>query len=125
MTEICEFKKHYMDIRLDFGEKYNNPEISMDLAQFKYAIFLALKSLHGDMGCSVPVDVLKYRSDDRRAFIRFPSKELVKVWSALTLFSSYQDLGCMFRVYKVTPLLANLNLNSNIYKHKEKEKCTD
>ncbi|GFV10499.1 RNase H domain-containing protein [Trichonephila clavipes] len=51
--------------------------------------------------------------------------ELVKVWSALTLFSSYQDLDCMFRVYKVTPLLASLNLNSNIYKHKEKGKCTD
>ncbi|GFV10496.1 uncharacterized protein TNCV_1951441 [Trichonephila clavipes] len=74
MTEICEFNKHYMDVRLDFGEKYDNPEISMDLAQFKYAIFLALKSLHGEMGCSVRVDVLKYRSEDRRAFIRIPSK---------------------------------------------------
>ncbi|CAL1276688.1 unnamed protein product [Larinioides sclopetarius] len=97
----------------------------MDVKKFKYAIFLALKILHGDMGCSIPVDILKYREKDRRAIIRIPSKQVTKIWSALTLFSSYDDLECTFKVYKTTPVLSCLNLNSTMYNHKEQDKCTE
>ncbi|GFT14316.1 uncharacterized protein NPIL_196101 [Nephila pilipes] len=74
MNEVNVFSKCYMDIRLDFGEQYAYPEMSMDVTKFKYAIFLALKTLHGDVGCTVPVVIMKYREDDRRAFIQIPSK---------------------------------------------------
>ncbi|KAF8768048.1 Ribonuclease P protein subunit p14 like protein [Argiope bruennichi] len=114
-----------MDIRLDFGEQYGETEIPMDIKQFKYSIFLALKTLHGDMGCSIPFDILKYREKDRRAIIRFQSKHITAIWSALTLFSSYDDLECTFKVYKATPVLACLNLNSSIYNHKEQDKCME
>ncbi|CAL1276689.1 unnamed protein product [Larinioides sclopetarius] len=76
MSEVYYPGNYYMDIRLDFGEQYGLTEIPMDVKKFKYAIFLALKILHGDMGCSIPVDILKYREKDRRAIIRIPSKRL-------------------------------------------------
>ncbi|CAL1276687.1 unnamed protein product [Larinioides sclopetarius] len=125
MSEVYYPGNYYMDIRLDFGEQYGLTEIPMDVKKFKYAIFLALKILHGDMGCSIPVDILKYREKDRRAIIRIPSKQVTKIWSALTLFSSYDDLECTFKVYKTTPVLSCLNLNSTMYNHKEQDKCTE
>lgn len=115
--------KFYMDIRLDFGEEYGFSEVEMNEAKFKYTILLALKILYGDMGCTIPVDVLKYREEDRRAFVRVPANDVEKVWSALSLFSKYNDLACMFRIYKVTPVLACLMLNKPL-EHKIKEKCS-
>ncbi|XP_054710365.1 ribonuclease P protein subunit p14-like [Uloborus diversus] len=123
--ELRQSSNFYMDIRLDFGEEYGNSAVEMDEKLFRYAISLALKILYGDMGYIIPVDVLKYREEDRRALIRLPARELVKVWSALSLFSKYDDLDCMFRIYKVTPVLACLNLNSRLYEHLTVEGCRE
>ncbi|GIZ00796.1 ribonuclease P [Caerostris extrusa] len=75
----------------------------MDINIFRYVISSALKKVYGNMSCSIPVEILQYREKDRRGIIRIPSKETVKTWSALVLFSSYDDLECMFRVYKASP----------------------
>ncbi|XP_035220067.1 ribonuclease P protein subunit p14-like [Stegodyphus dumicola] len=77
------------------------------------------------MGYIIPIDILKYRTEDRRAYIRLPARDVTKVWSALSLFTSYEGLECMFRIFKVTQVLACLNLNSSIYFHKKTEDCTD
>lgn len=115
--------KFYMDIQLDFGEEFGNSGIEMDINKFKYAISLAMKKLYGEMGYITSIDVLKYKEKDRRAYIRIPASELVKVWSSLSLFSTYDGLDCMFRVYKVTPVLCCLSLNSRMYDHKAADEC--
>ncbi|GIY84212.1 ribonuclease P [Caerostris darwini] len=114
----------YMDISLDFFEEYGFKSIPMDINIFRYVISSALKRCM--MSCSIPVEILQYREKDRRGIIRIPSKETVKTWSALVLFSSYDNLECMFRVYKASPLLPCLNLCSSLYIHKKKDKeCTE
>nr|XP_042904752.1 uncharacterized protein LOC107444448 isoform X2 [Parasteatoda tepidariorum] len=67
-------RNFYMDIQLDFGEEYGGKPLDMEINAFKYAIFQALKNIYGDMGCIISVDILKYREEDRRAFIRVPSR---------------------------------------------------
>ncbi|KAG8185038.1 hypothetical protein JTE90_017061 [Oedothorax gibbosus] len=123
-VKLSQSSWFYMDIKLDFGENCDNSSLLMGVKQFKYAVFLALKTMHGDVGCAIPVDILKYDEKQRRAFIRIPSREVTKVWNSLLLFSSYEGLECMFRVYKVSPVLACLNMNSRLYNHKLSSNCS-
>lgn len=121
--ESYECKRCYMDLYLDFGPMHEKSKIEMDENQFQFAIFCALKTLFGDTGCAIKVDILYYNGE-RRAYISFSAKNLTAVWSALCLFSKYDGLDCMFLIYKVTPVLAALNLNSRGFKHKRiMEKC--
>lgn len=99
---------HYMKIKLDFlGAKAN-----VDSDIFKSVIVDALSELHGDVGAAMAVDILYFDCKTTEGIIRVPSKGLVKIWSALTLFSSYGNTSCNFRVNKVSPHLASLSVDS-------------
>ncbi|XP_064473453.1 ribonuclease P protein subunit p14-like [Ornithodoros turicata] len=104
----------YLDVALNFVDS-DHPEMSAKL--FKYAIMLALKQLHGEVGAGIPIDVLRYDKECMRAYLRTSVDQLVKVWSSLTLFSSYNNSQCSFRVYKVSHNLAALSVSSNAFQH--------
>ncbi|KAM7285994.1 ribonuclease P protein subunit p14-like [Ixodes scapularis] len=77
------------------------------------------------VGASIQVDVLRYREHDRRAYLRTSIKNLVKVWSSLTLCTSYDGKPCTFRIFKVSCSLASLSVCSSHYEHKPVRQTTD
>lgn len=98
---------HYLKIHLDFEEAAR-----LNDAHFKQLIISALKALHGEVGASLPFDVLKFDETSLSATLRVYSCGLVKLWSALTLFGSYYGKKCAFRVEQVSPFLLSLAGNS-------------
>ncbi|XP_066474291.1 ribonuclease P protein subunit p14 isoform X1 [Tiliqua scincoides] len=99
---------HYLKIHLEFQED----AISLNAVEFKQLIISALKRLHGEVGAALPVDVLTYEEKTLSAILRVPNIGLVKLWSALTLLSSYQNRSCAFRVIQTSPFLLALAGNS-------------
>lgn len=99
---------YYMMVTLDlFGAKAN-----FDSDLFKSVILKALQGVHGDVGASIAVDIIKFDKKSLQAIIRVPSKGLVKVWSAMTLYSSHNEKPCHFKISKVSPHLPSLSVNS-------------
>ncbi|XP_043934731.1 ribonuclease P protein subunit p14 [Protopterus annectens] len=98
---------HYLKIHLDCEE-----EVRLNDAHFKQLIISALKDLHGEVGASLPFDVLKFDEKSLSAILRVYSSGLVKLWSALTLLGSYHGKRCAFRVEQVSPFLLSLAGNS-------------
>uniref|UniRef100_A0A023G9W1 Putative ribonuclease p 14 subunit n=1 Tax=Amblyomma triste TaxID=251400 RepID=A0A023G9W1_AMBTT len=98
---VCRPQYVYMDASLNFEE----PQEDIDASIFKFVIVQALKKLFGEVGASVTVDVLRFRESDLRAYLRVRSSNLVRLWSSLTLASSYNGKPCFFRIYKVKLLL--------------------
>ncbi|XP_062979504.1 ribonuclease P protein subunit p14 [Elgaria multicarinata webbii] len=99
---------HYLKIHLEFQEA----DISLNAVEFKQLIISALKRLHGEVGAALPVDLLTYEEKTLSAILRVPTIGLVKLWSALTLFGSYQNRKCSFRVIQTSPFLLALAGNS-------------
>ncbi|XP_074861734.1 ribonuclease P protein subunit p14 [Carettochelys insculpta] len=99
---------HYLKLCLEFHET----GIRLNAAHFKQLIFSALKELHGEVGATLPVDVLTYEEKTMSAILRVPSSGFVKLWSALTLLGSYQNRKCAFRVIQTSPFLLALAGNS-------------
>ncbi|KAK2906755.1 hypothetical protein Q8A67_005740 [Cirrhinus molitorella] len=99
---------HYMKISLvlESGRK------SISEAQFKQLIICGLKDLYGEVGASFPFDLLKFDWDKLTAILRVYNSGLVKLWSALTLLGSYENVACAFRVTQVSPFLLALSGNS-------------
>ncbi|CAN7989225.1 unnamed protein product, partial [Ixodes hexagonus] len=108
-----------------FREFEGDPDLELDSRLFKYAIVMALRTLFGEVGASIQVDVLRYREADKRAYLRTSSKNLVKVWSSLTLCTSYDGKPCSFRIFKVSCSLASLSVASSQYKHKAVQQAMD
>ncbi|KAJ7317105.1 hypothetical protein JRQ81_003267 [Phrynocephalus forsythii] len=99
---------HYLKVHLEFQEAGN----LLNAVEFKQLIISALKRLHGEVGAALPVDVLAYEEKSLSAILRVPTRGLVKLWSALMLFSSYQSQQCAFRVTQTSPFLLALAGNS-------------
>ncbi|XP_066474292.1 ribonuclease P protein subunit p14 isoform X2 [Tiliqua scincoides] len=92
--------------------EFQEDAISLNAVEFKQLIISALKRLHGEVGAALPVDVLTYEEKTLSAILRVPNIGLVKLWSALTLLSSYQNRSCAFRVIQTSPFLLALAGNS-------------
>ncbi|KAM4022662.1 ribonuclease P protein subunit p14-like isoform 2-T2 [Anomaloglossus baeobatrachus] len=99
---------HYLKTQLVFQDK--PPKLSA--AQFKSLILSALKDLHGEVGVSFPLDLLKYDEKTLSAILRIKSSGLVKLWTSLTLLGQYQGLPCGIRVLQTSPFLLALAGNS-------------
>lgn len=99
---------HYMKISLIL----ENGNKSISAPQFKQLIISALKDLYGEIGAAFPFDLLKFDESSRTAILRVYNRGLVKLWSALTLLGSFQEVACAFRVIQVSPFLLALSGNS-------------
>ncbi|RWS17325.1 ribonuclease P protein subunit p14-like isoform X2 [Dinothrombium tinctorium] len=116
MSQRQRFIRHtmpyvYADISLEF--QLNDAQSNnIHERTFKIIIMSALKSLFGDVGAAINVDIIKYDSSEKRAFIRFPAKQFVRVRSALTLLSSWEKQNCTFRIHKICHSLSSLPIES-------------
>jgi len=81
----------------------------------------ALESLHGKIGTAIIVDVIKFDPVLMEVIVRVKERGLVKLWSALTLLSCYQDRKCAVKVIQVSPHLLSLAVDSRQWNTKEKE----
>ncbi|VDI61065.1 ribonuclease P protein subunit RPP14 [Mytilus galloprovincialis] len=100
----------YLKIKLEFEDGALEPEI--EAAMFKYFITQAIQSLHGEIGASHSVDVLKFRKRHLEAILRVSCSFLSKLWSSLTLVGNYKGQVCAFRVQQVSSHLMALSSNS-------------
>ncbi|XP_076362658.1 ribonuclease P/MRP subunit p14 a isoform X2 [Tachypleus tridentatus] len=101
---------NYMDISLDFGEEFGKKGIVVGSSMLISIIENSLKLLFGEVGASTVFDVVKYRERNRRAILRFYERDLVKMWSSLTLCSEVEGQVCAFRVNKVSQSMADESL---------------
>ncbi|PWA33450.1 hypothetical protein CCH79_00019910 [Gambusia affinis] len=126
---------HYLRVRLVLEDESTRVS-AVDLKTF---ITSCLRSLFGEVGAALNVDVLKYDEETLTALLRVPSRYrseagsarrswswfgfsflssgfcfrgLVKLWSSLTLQGFYQNRACAFRVLQVSPFLLALTGNS-------------
>ncbi|XP_075690057.1 ribonuclease P protein subunit p14 [Rhinoderma darwinii] len=99
---------HYLKIQLVFEDK----SVKLSAAQFKSLILSALKDLHGEVGASFPLDLLKYNGKTLFAILRIKSSGLVKLWTSLTLLGQYQGHQCSVSVIQTSPFLLALAGNS-------------
>ncbi|KAL1766144.1 ribonuclease P protein subunit p14 [Sigmodon hispidus] len=99
---------HYMKVCSEFQED----SIGLNAAQFKQLLVSALKDLFGEIGAALSADVLTYEEKTLSAILRVYSSDLAKLWSSLTLFGTYKNKKCAFRVIQVSPFLLALSVNS-------------
>ncbi|XP_063796943.1 ribonuclease P protein subunit p14 [Pseudophryne corroboree] len=99
---------HYLKIQLVFQEQ----GVKLSAAQFKLLVISALKELHGEVGASFPLDLLKFDEKTLCAIVRICSSGLVKLWTSLTLLGHYQNHECSIRVIQASPFLLALAGNS-------------
>ncbi|XP_069824902.1 ribonuclease P protein subunit p14 isoform X2 [Dendropsophus ebraccatus] len=99
---------HYLKVQLVFQEK----PLKLSAAVFKSLILSALKELHGEVGASLPLDLLKYDGKTLCAILRIKSEGRVKLWTSLTLLGRYQGQQCSIRVLQTSPFLLALAGNS-------------
>ncbi|KAL1007832.1 hypothetical protein UPYG_G00092220 [Umbra pygmaea] len=107
---------HYMSISLEFEN-----EETLSPAQLKQFIVNGLKDIYGEVGGAFPFDLLKFDELKLTAILRVYNSGLVKLWSALTLLSSFDQERCAVRVNQercavrvnqVSPFLLALSGNS-------------
>lgn len=100
----------YLKVRLEFENEDNHPEL--EPAVFKYTITQAIQSLHGEIGASHKVDVLKFKRNNLEAILRVSYNFFTKLWSSLTLIGNYKGQACVFRVLQVSSHLMALSSDS-------------
>lgn len=98
-------------------------ELPQTPVQLKAVIVQALQVLHGQVGASIPVDILHYiivndltvdccgGAQYGRAIIRTPYRDQIKVWSSLTLCTGHT----VCTVDKVSGSLQSLAVNSRTF----------
>jgi len=106
----------YLRVKLDISKAKDLPPVQLDAVTFKGLLLQALDSLHGKIGAALNVDVLRFEAKTMEAIVRVRERGLVKLWSALTLFSYYQDRQCAFTVIQVSPHLLSLATDSRQWK---------
>nr|CAL49377.1 ribonuclease P 14kDa subunit [Xenopus tropicalis] len=99
---------HYMKVQLEF----NGEGAQLSATQFKLLVVSALKNLHGEVGSSLPLDLLSFDEKTLCAVLRVCSRGLVKLWSSLTLLGHYKNHECSIRVIQTSPFLLALAGNS-------------
>ncbi|XP_040215146.1 ribonuclease P protein subunit p14-like isoform X2 [Rana temporaria] len=98
----------YLKVQLVFQRE----GVKLTAAQYKSLIVSAVKELHGEVGASCPLDLLKYDDKTLSAILRINSSGFVKLWTSLTLLGHYQNQECSIRVLQVSPFLLALAGNS-------------
>lgn len=111
----------YMRLKIDISKEDGLPPVAIDSVAFRSLIVHALGSLHGKIGSAINVDVIKFDAVSMEVIIRVKERGLVKLWSALTLLSHYQDRKCAVQVIQVSPHLLSLAVDSRQWKTKEEE----
>ncbi|KNC87481.1 hypothetical protein SARC_00415 [Sphaeroforma arctica JP610] len=91
---------HALKLRIDFesANRLTEAENVTDIIQF------ALQQLHGSVGASITVQVTEMDVSIENVTIEVHKSDVRKVWSALTMLSSYQGQRCRVLVRESTSL---------------------
>jgi RNase P/RNase MRP subunit POP5 len=68
------------------------------------------------VGAAIRVDILKYNASTRRAILKCPSDDFVKVRSALITVTEFSKAECYFKVHRVAASLLSLTASSRTFK---------
>jgi RNase P/RNase MRP subunit POP5 len=68
------------------------------------------------VGAAIRVDILKYNASTRRAVLKCPSDDFVKVRSALITVTEFSKAECYFKVHRVAASLLSLTASSRTFK---------
>jgi RNase P/RNase MRP subunit POP5 len=109
VTRVSKPEFTYLSINLEL-DSCDQDNAKPSVIELKVLISKALEELHGEIGKSIPVDVLRYVENDGKAILRTPHKSVVKVLSALTLCGMYKDLLCAFRINQISNHLIELGM---------------
>ena len=77
-------------------------------SQVKFLIVTALKSLHGETGAALGVDLLRWRPRQASFILRSHRDSMVRVRSALVVITRQGDRLCAVRVDKASSFLPDL-----------------
>lgn len=112
LKQTAEFS--YLKTTLEFEAETS---LDIDLILFRTILVQALKSLFGDLGAALQVDVLRYDSLMRQAILRVPNRGLVQLWSSLSWYSEHKDYRCRFHIHKISSCLLSLSTDSRTFQH--------
>ncbi|XP_026474903.1 ribonuclease P protein subunit p14 [Ctenocephalides felis] len=104
---------YYLDLSLELAQDDSN----VSIIYLKKNIINSLRQIFGEISSSVNIDILKYDSCERRAIIRVPAEQYVKLRSSLTLCSTYENISCAYKIHNISPSLLSLIGNSRTYSH--------
>jgi len=97
----------YLRVSLEFEEP-TKCEITRDL--FSYIITSAVTTLHGEVTAAEPLDILEFNQETLQATISCNRQSLEKVWSALTLYGSFNEQRCLFHISQTfSPITEQVN----------------
>ncbi|KAL9987161.1 hypothetical protein ACROYT_G001419 [Oculina patagonica] len=119
LPQIAQF--FYLRVKLEISKEDDLPPFEIDAVIFKSLLVQALQSLHGKIGSAINVDIIKFEPVLMEAIVRVKERGLVKLWSALTLLSYYQDRKCAIRVIQVSAHLLSLAADSRQWEIKQDE----
>ncbi|KAK0182501.1 hypothetical protein PV327_000637 [Microctonus hyperodae] len=105
---------HYLE---GFLELPRNPSRQISAVFFKKHLMQSLKQLFGELGADTTVDILKYDSSSRKFILRCKSKDYVKLRSALTLASTYEEDTCIYIIHKASASPFGLLSDGRNYQH--------
>ncbi|XP_019856410.1 PREDICTED: ribonuclease P protein subunit p14-like [Amphimedon queenslandica] len=84
---------------------FEEPNERFTIENFDFLLTKALQDLHGQVGAAITINVIEYSviaSNEYSVLISCPKKNLMKVWSSLTLTGTYQSNRCAVIVKNVT-----------------------
>lgn len=105
----------------EISKEVDERSVEIDAVTFKSILIQTLDALHGKVGSAISVDIIKFEASLKEAILRVKESGLVKLWSALTLLSYYEDKRCAIYVIQVSPYLLSLGADSRQWKINEKE----
>ena len=98
----------YLRTQLEFEEE----GVEVDNVTVRTMIIKALTSLHGEVGSSIQVDVLKHEVATGVSILRVATESVVKLWSSLTLLGEYDGHRSRFLIKQCSPFLMSLAIDS-------------
>ncbi|XP_068218490.1 ribonuclease P protein subunit p14 [Palaemon carinicauda] len=108
MKEL-ECRHWYLDIEMEYCAKLYYM-MTGDL--LKFFILTAVKTMFGEVAASLPVDILKFDADEKKAIVRIPTENYAKVRAALTLCSAVklgnETFSFVFTVKQASSCLLSL-----------------
>eukprot|EP00128_Syssomonas_multiformis_P001413 Colp12_sorted_trinity150504_noHs@23142 len=113
MTRTIKSQTEYAYFRVQL--KFGTPVATLEPSVFKNVLLTALRNLHGQVGASMQLDVLQYNAAEQSAILRVFSRDATKLWTALSMLSSYDNKPCVVVVHDSAPDLTDLVVNSSTF----------
>eukprot|EP00040_Diaphanoeca_grandis_P028681 m.166441 g.166441 ORF g.166441 m.166441 type:complete len:135 (-) comp31428_c1_seq1:124-528(-) len=104
-------EKQYISAHVSFADNANG---SLSCIQFKQFTIHALDCLHGQFGAAIMFDVLEV-SHENVGLIRVHTSEALKLQTALTCLSKYNDRRCAVRILQTSAFLGSLGCSSRCW----------